>query len=123
MSGSRARAALGLAVAAVVGAAHAQPGPWGIYMYMQGETIPKESNHVRLHPTQKDQWGIPLLVTVVTYDDNDEKMIAEGLEPASPEEIEAARLEALAQLKEDAEEDQPWDDIESQHVPGAPGLV
>ena len=50
------------------------------------------------------------------------EMIAEGLEPASPEEIEAARLEALAQLKEDAEEDQPWDDVESQHVPGAPGF-
>ena len=28
-----------------------QPGPWEIYMYMQGETIPKESNHVRLHET------------------------------------------------------------------------
>jgi choline dehydrogenase-like flavoprotein len=53
----------------------AQPGPWGIYMYMQGETIPKESNHVRLHPTEKDQWGIPLLVTSVAYDENDEKMI------------------------------------------------
>ena len=55
----------------------AQPGPWGIYMYMQGETIPKESNHVRLHATQKDQWGIPLLVTSVKYDENDEKMIAD----------------------------------------------
>src|SRR5438045_5413992 len=33
----------------------AQPGPWGIYMYMQGETIPKESNHVGLHATEKDQ--------------------------------------------------------------------
>jgi choline dehydrogenase-like flavoprotein len=53
----------------------AKPGPWGIYMYMQGETIPKESNQVRLHPTQKDQWGIPLLVTSVGYDDNDERMI------------------------------------------------
>jgi choline dehydrogenase-like flavoprotein len=55
----------------------AKPGPWGIYMYMQGETIPKESNQVRLHPTQKDQWGIPLLVTSVGYDDNDEKMIGD----------------------------------------------
>jgi choline dehydrogenase-like flavoprotein len=44
-------------------------------MYMQGETIPKETNRVRLHDTQKDQWGIPLLVTSVGYDDNDEKMI------------------------------------------------
>jgi choline dehydrogenase-like flavoprotein len=44
-------------------------------MYMQGETIPKEANHVRLHETKKDQWGVPLLVTSVGYDDNDEKMI------------------------------------------------
>jgi hypothetical protein len=50
------------------------------------------------------------------------EMIAEGLEPASHEEIEAARLETLAQLKEDAQEDQPWDDIEAQHQPGAPGF-
>ncbi|HKO15967.1 MAG TPA: GMC family oxidoreductase [Gemmatimonadaceae bacterium] len=55
--------------------AQAQPGPWGIYMYMQGETIPKESNHVRLHETRKDQWGIPLLVMSVGYDENDERMI------------------------------------------------
>jgi hypothetical protein len=50
------------------------------------------------------------------------EMIAEGLEPSSPEEIEAARLETLAQLKADAEEDQPWEDIEAQHGPGAPGF-
>jgi len=32
--------------------AQAKPGPWGIYMYMQGETIPKESNQVTLHGKQ-----------------------------------------------------------------------
>lgn len=53
----------------------ATPGGWRTYMYMQGETIPKESNHVRLSTTEKDQWGIPLLVTSVGYDDNDEKMV------------------------------------------------
>jgi choline dehydrogenase-like flavoprotein len=55
--------------------AQAKPGPWGIYMYMQGETIPKAANHVRLHDAKKDQWGIPLLVTSVGYDENDERMI------------------------------------------------
>jgi choline dehydrogenase-like flavoprotein len=30
---------------------------------------------VRLHETEKDQWGIPRLVTSVGYDDNSEKMI------------------------------------------------
>jgi hypothetical protein len=55
--------------------AQARPGQWKIYMYMQGETVPKESNHVRLHETLKDEWGVPQLVTSVAYDDNDERMI------------------------------------------------
>jgi len=37
--------------------AMAEPGGWKTYMYMQGETIPKETNHVRLSKDQKDQWG------------------------------------------------------------------
>ena len=53
----------------------AQPGPWGMYMYMQGETIPKESNHVRLSKDQKDQYGIPQLIASVSYDENDDKMV------------------------------------------------
>jgi choline dehydrogenase-like flavoprotein len=57
-----------------------EPGGWGAYMYMQGETIPKETNHVRLSKDKKDQWGIPLLVTSVGYDDNDEKMVKDFLE-------------------------------------------
>ena len=46
-------------------------------MYMQGETIPKAANHVRLDDRRRDQWGIPLLVTSVAYDDNDERMVAD----------------------------------------------
>jgi len=56
-----------------------EPGGWGIYMMMQGETIPKESNHVRLSKDEKDQWGIPLLVTSIGYDDNDEKSLQDFL--------------------------------------------
>ena len=48
-------------------------------MMMQGETIPKESNHVRLHPTLKDAWGIPQIITSVDYDDNDEKLLQDFL--------------------------------------------
>jgi choline dehydrogenase-like flavoprotein len=59
--------------------AMAKPGGWRTYMYMQGETIPKEKNHVRLSTDQKDQWGIPLLITSVGYDDNDEKMLKDFL--------------------------------------------
>ena len=59
------------------------PGRWGVYMYMQGETIPKESNHVRLSGDQKDQWGIPLLVTSVGYDENDNLMVKDFLAQSS----------------------------------------
>ncbi len=64
-------------------AALSEPGGWKAYMYMQGETIPKESNHVRLSTDQQDQWGIPLLVTSVDYDGNDEKMIRDFLTQSS----------------------------------------
>jgi choline dehydrogenase-like flavoprotein len=70
-----------------IGAAYkeavSRPGTWRVYMYMQGETILKESNHVRLSPDKKDQWGIPLLVTSVAYDENDEKMVKDFLEQSN----------------------------------------
>jgi choline dehydrogenase-like flavoprotein len=56
-----------------------QPGKWTAYMYMQGETIPKASNRVYLSPDKVDQWGVPLLVTSVGYDDNDERMVKDFL--------------------------------------------
>ncbi len=48
------------------------PGEWDIYMMMQGETVPREENHVRLSPTEKDEWGVPQLITSVGYHENDE---------------------------------------------------
>ncbi len=52
-------------------------GDWTVYLYMQGETVPKATNRVYLSPDKVDQWGIPQLVTDVGYDENDEKMIAD----------------------------------------------
>lgn len=69
--------------AGTIGAAYkealSQPGGWNMYMYMQGETIPKKTNQVSLHKEKKDPWGIPLLVTDVSYDDNDEKLLRDFL--------------------------------------------
>jgi len=62
-----------------------EAGDWGVYMSMQGEVIPKYTNHVRLSSDEKDPWGIPQLVTSVAYDDNDEKMLNDFL--AQGEEI------------------------------------
>lgn len=57
-----------------------ETGAWHVDMMMQGETIPKESNHVRLSTDKKDEWGIPLLITSVGYDDNDEKSMNDFLD-------------------------------------------
>ena len=56
-----------------------EPGAWRAGMYIQGETIPKESNHVRLSKDLKDPWGIPQLITSIDYDDNDEKLLKDFL--------------------------------------------
>ncbi|HXB91962.1 MAG TPA: GMC family oxidoreductase [Puia sp.] len=75
------------AVPEAIGAAYkeamSEPGPWKMYMYMQGETVPKETNHVRLSKDKHDQWGIPLLITSVAYDDNDEKLLKDFLTQGS----------------------------------------
>ena len=52
-------------------------------MSMQGEVIPRHENHLRLSKDEKDQWGIPQLVTSVAYDDNDEKMVKDFLNQGS----------------------------------------
>jgi choline dehydrogenase-like flavoprotein len=49
-------------------------GPWNATAGMMGETIPKETNYVRLDPNRKDEWGMPLLSISIAYDDNDAKM-------------------------------------------------
>ncbi len=55
-------------------------GPWNVGSQCMGETIPKESNYVKLDSVNKDEWGIPLLTFSVDYDDNDEKMIKDFFE-------------------------------------------
>jgi choline dehydrogenase-like flavoprotein len=57
-----------------------EPGGWTVFMMIQGETIPKEKNHVRLSKDLKDAWGIPQLVTSVEYDGNDEKILKDFFE-------------------------------------------
>jgi len=53
---------------------HPKFGPWTVGSHMMGETIPKETNYVRLDSARKDEWGMPLLNISVVYDDNDAKM-------------------------------------------------
>ena len=57
-----------------------RPGPWSLSMMMQGETVPRYENHVRLSAELKDAWGIPQLVTSIDYHDNDVKLMRDFLE-------------------------------------------
>ncbi len=82
-----------------------EPGPWQMYAYLQGETILKEKNHVRLSSDKKDQWGIPQLITAVDYDDNDEKLLQDFFEQTSEMFDKAG-----------------FDDIETEDTGQAPGL-
>ncbi len=50
-------------------------GPWTIKTQMMGETIPKETNYVKLSDSRKDDWGMPQLQISVAYDENDDKMV------------------------------------------------
>jgi choline dehydrogenase-like flavoprotein len=60
-----------------------EAGPWFVSAMMQGETIPKESNHVRLSADKKDAWGIPELIVSVGYDENDERSLKDFLAQTS----------------------------------------
>lgn len=55
-------------------------GPWRVGSHMMGETIPKESNFVKLSTDKVDEWGMPLLHISIDYDDNDEKMTQDFME-------------------------------------------
>jgi choline dehydrogenase-like flavoprotein len=60
-----------------------EAGEWNVFMMMQGETIPKQTNEVYLSKDKKDDWGIPQLVFNVAYDDNDEKLLKDFFTQAS----------------------------------------
>lgn len=73
----------------------AEAGEWGMYMYMQGETVPKETNYVALNKDKKDHWGIPLLTANVKYDANDELLLKDFL-TQSAEMFDAAGIKNIS---------------------------
>ena len=52
-------------------------GNWHLAAWMQGETVPIESNHIRLSTDQTDKYGIPKIILSVEWTDNDDKMTAD----------------------------------------------
>ncbi len=59
---------------------HPTLGNWGVSSWMMGETVPQETNHVRLHTDLKDKYGIPQLIISCDWSENDEKMVTDYVE-------------------------------------------
>ncbi|RPA70254.1 GMC family oxidoreductase [Cyclobacteriaceae bacterium YHN15] len=55
-------------------------GNWHMSAWMQGETIPRETNHIRLSTDQTDKYGIPKIILSVEWTENDDKMTADFLQ-------------------------------------------
>jgi choline dehydrogenase-like flavoprotein len=82
----------GLALGLPYTAAFMKPGGWGrdvtsaleMYDHMTavwvcGEDMAREQNGITLHPTEKDQYGLPIPIVSKTYHKNDEAIAAHGL--------------------------------------------
>jgi choline dehydrogenase-like flavoprotein len=68
-----------------------QPGKWSFGMGGFGEMLPDEKNRFTLHPTQKDKWGLPVVVFDAAYTDNEIRMRRDMMNDAA-EMLEAAGL-------------------------------
>ena len=59
-------------------AAIREPGSWRIGMAAFGEVLPREENHMRLHPNKTDKWGFPIPVFDVAWGENELKMVQQA---------------------------------------------
>jgi choline dehydrogenase-like flavoprotein len=64
------------------------PGPWTVDLQAFGETLPRYENHVRLHQSRVDSFGIPLLVFDCDWGDN-ELAMRKDIAESSAEMLEA----------------------------------
>ncbi|MBC8156014.1 MAG: GMC family oxidoreductase [Bacteroidetes bacterium] len=51
-----------------------KPGPWTMGLVAFGETLPYYENRMYLHKTEKDKWGMPLVVFDAELKENEKKM-------------------------------------------------
>lgn len=58
-------------------------GPWSINISMFGEMLPYKDNSASLHPTKRDQWGIPLIHLDCHVRENERKMLKQAAKDAA----------------------------------------
>ncbi|MBK8388602.1 MAG: GMC family oxidoreductase [Saprospiraceae bacterium] len=71
-----------------------KPGPWEMMMNGFGEILPDHNNHVKLHPTLKDKWGLPQLSFHTEFTAKDLKT-REYMQSDAAEMLEAAGLKNI----------------------------
>jgi choline dehydrogenase-like flavoprotein len=71
------------------------PGMWSVYFEAYGETLPAYRNQVSLHPTRKDQWGLPVLSIDMQYGENERKM-RQDMQATAVEMLAACDLDWVA---------------------------
>jgi len=59
-----------------------KPGKWRFNVYAMGEMLPRFENHVSLHTTRKDKWGIPLLDIHCEWSENELAMMRDAAKTA-----------------------------------------
>ena len=69
-----------------------KPGDWSAYFEAYGETLPSFENRISLHPTKKDQWGLPVLSVSMSYGHNEQKM-RKDMQETAIEMLEACDLD------------------------------
>jgi choline dehydrogenase-like flavoprotein len=57
-------------------------GGWKFRLSAQGEMLPRFDNHIALHPSRKDKWGIPLLDINCRWSDNEVSMMHDAAKTA-----------------------------------------
>jgi len=51
------------------------PGDWSVWVGGWGESLPYADNMVSLHPSHKDQWGLPLVSVDFSFRENEHRMM------------------------------------------------
>lgn len=78
-----------------------EPGGWSMNIGGFGEMIPDEKNRFTLHPTEKDKWGLPVVVFDAAYGENEKKMRQDMMNDAA-EMLEAAGLKNVTPYNDES---------------------
>jgi choline dehydrogenase-like flavoprotein len=72
-----------------------KPGMWTLWIGGWGETLPNYDNRISLDPTEKDQWGLPIVHIYFQYGDN-EKAMKKDIQQTAVEMLEKSGFQSIS---------------------------